>query len=112
MGSMQPVFRETSTLPSVSCDCSFLLHCSQQPFQPFLLAVAEFLTGMFCSSMHQGTSEVPHAPLSMYDMMSYLQGCTAGFCMLGGPLSLEINAANRNQPEMGLQDVPAHYLCV
>lgn len=96
MGYMQCVFRETSTLPSVSCDFSLLLLCSQQPFQPFLLSVAEFLTGMFCSSTHQGTSEVPHAPLSIYGMMSYLQCCTAGFCMLGGPLSLEINVVNRN----------------
>lgn len=112
MGYMQAVFRETSTLPSVSWDFSVLLHSSQQLFQPFFVSVAEFLTGMFCASMHQGTSEVPHAPLSMCGMMSYLQCCTAGFCMLGGPLSLEINAANGNQLEMGLQDVPAHYLCV
>lgn len=93
----EAVLREASTLPSVSWDFSILLPSSQQQFQPFFTSVAEFLTGMFCPSMHQGTLEVPCAPLIIYDMVSYLQCCTSGLCMLGSPLSLEINAANRNQ---------------
>lgn len=48
---------EASTLPSVPWDFSVLLHDGD--FQPFFTSVAEFLTGAFCPSMHQGTLEVP-----------------------------------------------------
>jgi len=89
---MQAASREDSSLPSVSWDFFILLPFSQQQFQSFFTSVAEFLTGIFCPSMHQGPLEVPCAPLSIYDM----QCCTAGLCMWGAPLSLEINAANRN----------------
>ena len=55
MSYIQVVLREASTLPSVSWDFSILLPSSQQQFQPFFTSVAEFRTGMFCPSMHQGT---------------------------------------------------------
>lgn len=106
---IQAVLRKASTLPSVSWDFSILLPSSQQQFHPFFISLAEFLTGVFCPSMHQDTLEVPCAPLSIYDMVSYLQ-CSAAQLVYAcwGPLChwrLMLQTEIGRRLGMGLQDL-------